>query len=357
MAATLRIIRTVAWKDILDSLRNRVTLTVIAGVFSVALTAQIFPLLLQSRNITVMEIYDAGFNEAVLSLRNIPDLQLSRMRSEEHLVENIQDGNASTVGLILPEDLDQQLSLGEPIALQGSMIFWAVDTRRGQEVRANLERQLTQNWGVPVSITVKPEYPLSTTGGHFGMIVIGMTVAVFGISAILVPITLLEERENHTLDAMLLSPARGWQVIAGKALAGMVYGLVTAGILLFFNRHLVLNWTWVVAGTLLTIVLSVGIGLLLGLLAQDQQGVNAWVALVFAIGFLPVMIISLGLQTPAFFEQLVEFIPTISYGYILQAGMVIDVPGSQVGLWLGVLVIWTVVVYGLLVYRLRQTDL
>jgi ABC-2 type transport system permease protein len=357
MAATLRIIRTVALKDILDSLRNRVTLTVILGVFSVALTAQIFPLLLQSSNITVVEVYDSGTNEALLALGGADNLRVSRMGSIEQLGEGIQDGNASTVGLVLPEDLDANLARGEPVNLEGRVVFWAGATRRGQQVIAGLEDQLSQAWGVPISIAVQPVYPLSTTGGHFGMVIIGLTVAVFGISAILVPILLLEERETRTLDAMLLSPARGWQVITGKALAGMVYGLVTAGILLYFNRYLVINWSWVLSGTLLTIVLSVGIGLLLGLMAQDQQGVNAWVSLVFAVGFVPVMVISLGLALPAWIEQLMVFIPTISYGYILQAGMVIDVPASQVLWWLVLLGGWTAAVYTLLVLRMRRLGL
>lgn len=357
MAATMRIIRTVALKDILDSLRNRVTLTVIVGIFSVALTAQIFPLLLQTRNITVVEVYDAGTSDSLLALGGSENLRVSRMRSPEHLAQAVQDGNASTVGLVLPEDLDQRLAQGEPVELQGSMVFWAGDTGRGRQVVPDLERQLTQAWGAPVSIVVQPVYPLSTTGGHFGMVIIGMTVAVFGISTILVPILLLEERENRTLDAMLLSPARGWQVIAGKALAGMVYGTVAATVLLFFNRHLVLNWSWVLAGTLLMIVLSVGIGLLMGLMSQDQQGVNAWVSLAFVIGFVPVMIISLGLPVPAWVEGILAFIPTISYGYILQAGMVIDVPASQVLAWLAGLGVWTAVAYSLLVLRMRQLGL
>lgn len=357
MTATLRIIRTVAIKDILDSLRNRVTLMVILGVFSVALTAQIFPLLLQTQNITIVEVYDAGASQALYALGEVERLRVSRLRNPEELVKAAQDGNASTISVALPEDLDARLAAGDPLNLQANMVFWAAASRRGQELSARLAGELSQAWGVPVTLNVTPVYPLSTTGGHFGMVINGLVVAVFGISAILVPILLLEERETRTLDAMLLSPARGWQVIAGKALAGMIYGLVTAGILLFFNRHLVLHWNWVLAGTLVMIVLSTGIGLLLGLMAQDQQGVNAWVSLVFAAGFLPVVILSLGLKVPIWLGRLLAFIPTSAYGYLLQAGLVVDVPASQVLLWLGVLLAWTVLAYALLVVRMRRIGL
>ncbi|MFN2198005.1 MAG: ABC transporter permease [Anaerolineales bacterium] len=357
MTTSLRIIQTVAFKDILDSLRNRVTQTLILGVFTIALSAQLFPLLLQSRNITILEVYDAGSSEALYALGDLPNLRVSRLRTPEQLAEAAQDGNASTVGLTLPENLDAHLAAGDPLPLQASMVFWAAASRRGQERINRLEGELSQAWGVPVAITVRPVYPLSTTRGHFGMIIIGLVTAVFAISAILVPVLLLEERENRTLDAMLLTPARSWQVITGKAMAGMVYGLVTAGVLLAFNRNLVLHWTWVLAGTLVTIVLSTGIGLLLGLSAQDQQGASALVSLVFMVGFLPVMILALGLALPAWLEQLLAYLPTTSYAYLLQAGLVIDVPASQALLWLGVLLAWTVLVYALLIVRMRRLGL
>jgi hypothetical protein len=56
-------------------------------------------------------------------------------------------------------------------------------------------------------------------------------------------------------------------------------------------------------------------------------------------------------------EQLLAYLPTTSYAYLLQAGLVIDVPASQALLWLGVLLAWTVLVYALLIVRMRRLGL
>jgi len=51
-----------------------------------------------------------------------------------------------------------------------------------------------------------------------------------------VPAILVEEKEKHTLEAVLVTPASFPDLVAGKALVGIVYSLLSAGIVLLLNH-------------------------------------------------------------------------------------------------------------------------
>ena len=53
-----------------------------------------------------------------------------------------------------------------------------------------------------------------------------------------VPLLLVEEKEKRTLDFLLASPASLKEIVAGKALTGVAYTVLIAGLLLFVNRQL-----------------------------------------------------------------------------------------------------------------------
>ena len=60
-----------------------------------------------------------------------------------------------------------------------------------------------------------------------------LLLITFGMSgALVVPLLLVEEKEKHTLDFLLTSPATLTEIVTGKAITGVVYSLLIAGVLL-----------------------------------------------------------------------------------------------------------------------------
>ena len=125
--------------------------------------------------------------------------------------------------------------------------------------------------------------------------------------ALVVPLLLVEEKEKRTLDFLLTSPASLTDIITGKALTGVVYSLLIAGLLLAINHKQVGNWPLTLLTILLGLLFVVAIGLFMGSLFQNTMQVNTWASLVLFVLLTP-SFPSPGL--PAALETAMRFIPT-----------------------------------------------
>jgi ABC-type multidrug transport system permease subunit len=116
----------------------------------------------------------------------------------------------------------------------------------------------------------------------------------------------------------LSSPASLNEIIAGKALTGVVYTLLIAGLLLGINRQFIQNWSL----TLLTIVLGllfvVGVGLVIGSLLKNTMQVNTWASIVLIVLLAP-SFPSIGIT--AWFDKAMRVIPTY---YLSEALKLVD---------------------------------
>jgi ABC-2 type transport system permease protein len=118
-------------------------------------------------------------------------------------------------------------------------------------------------------------------------------ILMMGIN--LVPALLFEEKGTKTLEALLVSPASISQVVVGKALAGLFYVIVSAGVVFAINWTGVVHWDVAILFVLGIGVFSVGVGLVLGSFFERQQDVVGltMVLLVVFIGALFVDMLSL----------------------------------------------------------------
>jgi len=132
-----------------------------------------------------------------------------------------------------------------------------------------------------------------------------MTFAMSG--ALVVPLLLVEEKEKRTLDFLLTSPASLREIITGKALTGVVYSLLIAGVLLAISNKLIGNWPLTILTILLGQLFVVAIGLFMGSLFQNTMQVNTWASLVLFLLLTPSFPFP-GL--PAALETVMRFIPT-----------------------------------------------
>ena len=85
---------------------------------------------------------------------------------------------------------------------------------------------------VRVSLGVGPDqaghvlYPAADAGGEPMMAAILLAIVITTLGLALVPLLMVEEKEAHTLDTLLVSPASLGQLITAKAITGFVYCLV-----------------------------------------------------------------------------------------------------------------------------------
>ena len=98
------------------------------------------------------------------------------------------------------------------------------------------------------------------------------------------------EYENATIKELLLSPASRWSVVVGKMLGALVMSLasiiVVLGVLIFIIGVRPTHWDEVIGFTLLSIIIFIAFGTLLGTLLKVRQ---------------PVIALSFGIAIPLFF--------------------------------------------------------
>jgi ABC-2 type transport system permease protein len=312
--------------------------------------ALLFRVLLPGGNNTrllTIVVHDAGGSRLVAELRKTPQIGVVEVLSADATAGEVEKRKAIG-GLVVPSGFDTDLAANKQPELtvyvnNEKTIFEQAAFRRllEQIVRsfAKQPEPARLNW-VDVD---KGANDKNRSGTGLDQIMLPLLlILTFGmIGAFVVPLLIVEEKEKRTLDFLLSSPASLNEIIAGKALTGVVYTLLIAGLLLGINRQHIQNWPL----TLLTIVLGllfvVGVGLVIGSLLNNTMQVNTWASLILIVLLAP-SFPSIGIT--AWFDKAMRVIPT----YYLSEALKLSMGGtvsSQFWMYLAVLLGCTFVVF------------
>ena len=277
---SLRIVAAITRKDIVDAIRNRYLLTALITPLFVAL---LFRVLLPGdnpRNLLTVVVHDPGNSALVADLRNTPQMSVVQADSAETTASEVEKRKAIG-GLVVPVNFDADVTAGKQPELtiyvnNKKSIFEQAAFRRllDQQVQALVKHSPPAR---VVWIDVDKDTNEQSRGGvGLGQMLLPllliMTLGMIG--AMVVPLLLVEEKEKRTLDFLLASPAKLQEIVAGKALTGVAYTLLIAGLLLFLNRRLVGNWPLTLLSILLGLVFVVSIGIFMGSLLNNVMQVN-----------------------------------------------------------------------------------
>lgn len=209
------------------------------------------------------------------------------------------------------------------------------------------------------SIDIKILYNPSLTSA-FQMVpgVVCMIVCIFTI--ILTSMSIAKERERGTLEMLLVSPVKKWQIIAGKSVPYFLLGfiniflIVCAGMIIFnipFRGNI---FIFALSATFFLIT-TVGVGLLISTLAQTQQQ-----AMLGGFIFLfPAMLLS-GIMTPVTnmpeFLQGVAQLNPLTHFVILSRNILLKAGSGEVVIkHVSVLMLMAISVFSLAIYRFKKT--
>lgn len=238
-------------------------------------------------------VVDPSPDAASLSLANrfsaSPDFTVHYVRSVSELEPLFQSDHADQA-IMIPDHFADLLGGDAPVELQ--LITDVADPNTGSTMQAwssamiqrwELERFQSRGAGVMAGagagVRIEPQIrmrfnPTLESVNLFvpGLIAIVLTV----VSALMSAISLSKEKETGTLEVLLVSPLRPWQIILGKVAPYMVLG--------FVNVITVLLAAWLVFGvpfegsvvlllfeSLLFIVASLGLGVLIAAVTSSQR--------------------------------------------------------------------------------------
>lgn len=356
----LNVFSAITRKDIIDAIRHRYLLTAMITPLFVAL---LFRVLLpggESRNLLTVVVHDAAAGSGLVAeLRKTPQIGVVEAASADATVAEVQKRNA-IAGLVVPTGFDADLAAGKQPQLtvyinNEKNVFEQAAFRRmlDQIVRA-FAKQPEPARLVWVDVSKGADANQKIGGTSLEQILLPMLlVLTFGMTgAFVVPLLIVEEKEKQTLDFLLYSPASLNDIIAGKALTGVVYTLLIAGLLLGINYKFVHNWPLTVLTAVVGLIFVVGVGLVLGSLLHNTMQVNTWASIVLIVLLAP-SFPAVGITK--WFENGMRVIPT----YYLTEALKLSLAGtmsSQLWIHLAVLAGCTVIVFLVATWTLHRRN-
>jgi len=354
----LNIIWTITSKDIVDALRNRLIMSLIIGLSLMLIMPKVMGLAIEPPYTSLL-IFDPGSSILVSELEDSPQFNVIQANSISSLLESIgssMPGLGVEFAVAVPPDFNQNLEAGEVAEVEGYLV-WA-NRAKGDQLKSDFEDQFAEILGQPVPINIENNlvYPSSNSPLFLSILTWTSVIVILSMGLNLVPHLLFEEKQTKTLDALLVSPASAGMVVVGKALAGLFYILVTAGVVFAINWAGVVNWEIAALFAIVSGLFCVAIGLALGIFYERQQETIGltMILLVILVGFL--FISGMDLEIPAAVQALIPWIPSVALSNILQLSYLESAPWSQLWPSLASLVGFSLLLYALVVWKLRRSD-
>jgi len=313
----LRVVAAIAQKDLVDAIRNRYLLVALLTPLSVALLIRLMvPGMSSLTNFTIV-VHDPGKSSLVSRLRTIPEIKLLETGAAA-TAEGEVEKNKAAGALVVPANFDADVAAGK----QPEVTVYVNNRKNNIEqatFRLLMERQVASLVEHPIPaqliwIDVAKETKSTGQINITQMLLPLVLLLAFCLTgAFVVPLLLVEEKEKRTMDFLLTSPAGRTEIVAGKALTGVVYSVLIAGVLLAINRQLIGNWPRTLLTILLGLLLIVSIGLLMGSLFKNTMQVNTWASVALLVLLAPTFPVP---GSPALLEATMGFLPTY---YVVEA--------------------------------------
>jgi ABC-2 type transport system permease protein len=208
----------------------------------------------------------------------------------EQQLRNLIDGGQARAGLIIPPDYGDQLQGGEvaqvAFVLDGSdpttaatalSAAQAIGQQQATQVLSDRLERRGQTSAVrpPIEVRTQVWYNPDLVSAYF-MIpgVIGMIL--YFITTVLTATTIVRERERGTIEQLIVTPIRSWELVVGKLLPYVILALLNTLEVLFigalwFQVPIRGSMVLILSLSALFLASSLGIGLLVSTIANTQQ--------------------------------------------------------------------------------------
>lgn len=352
----LNIVSAITRKDLIDAIRHRYLLTALVTPLFVALLFRVMLPSANSRDLLTVVVHDPARSGLVAELQNSPRIGVVEVASADATPKEVETRKAIG-GLVVPPNFASEIAAGR----QPELTVYVNNDKNTFEQAAfrRLLDQLVRSFAkqpeparfVWVDID-KDEKDELTGGTSLDQIMLPLLlILTFGMTgAFVVPLLIVEEKEKRTLDFLLSSPASLKEIIAGKALTGVAYTLLIAGLLLGINRQFIRNWPMTFLTVVVGLLFVVGVGMVIGSLLKNTMQVNTWASLVLMVLLAP-SFPSIGITK--WFDTAMRFIPT----YYLSEALKLSMAGtisSRLWIHLAVLTGCTLVVFFAAAWALRR---
>jgi ABC-2 type transport system permease protein len=208
-----------------------------------------------------------------------PYFDVVRRYDDPRATEDLFRQRAVRAAVIIPADFSRNLG-GAGSAVIG-LVTDGTDANSATLAQNYLEslflsRSLSAGGvGLPVRVKTRIFYNPDMESAHF--VVPGIVaLLLIMIGALLTSVTIAREKETGTMEQILTSPIRPYEVVLGKALPYLILAFLIAVFItifghLWFKVPMLGSWTWLMVFCLLYLFTALAIGLLISTLVATQQ--------------------------------------------------------------------------------------
>lgn len=360
----LRIILAVAKKDLRDSMRDG---RVLFGLLTPLALGLLYNVVMpdQPRQTVRVAIAASGQTALPEALRSVSrgavDLRITDARTADEVTRLVSKGSVAA-GVVLPPGFDADVAAGRIPSLT------LIRPSGGQSAGAGylssiLDLALRQMAGQRPPAVTAIEVAGSSTGGIASLaanlgtrkfLVLGTVVLLVAMIAVyLVPVLVTEEAEKKTLNALMMVGSQA-DVVAAKAVVGVVYTAVSVPLLLAITGLRPANPALFAAGIGALAVSLIGFGLLFGALVRNMNQLNTWSSVPLMVLIMPTFLVVL--ELPAWAQWLMAASPSNQAMRLLADGL----SGKELmggwGLAIAIIGAWAVAGYGLLLHTLSRRE-
>ncbi|MBN1658687.1 MAG: ABC transporter permease [Anaerolineae bacterium] len=353
----LRIIWAISAKDIVDAIKNRTTLSVLLTTLFVVVVYRFLPLLTGDHDLTNLLVYDADNSRLVAALEESLYLQVYEYPSLHRMEHALRSGDVPELGLVIPVGVDAALAAGQPVELAGYTLHWVSQEDAGA-LRTLVEGEIHDLTGQTVHISLEGNraYPGADSTGSAFLTAFALIYVTTIVGMTLVPHLMIEEKENKTMAALLVSPAGAGQIVLGKALTGLFYTLLSVGVVFALNAAFIVNWPLALLATLCGAALGVALGLLLGSTIEVKQQVSLWAWLLILPLLIPVFLSMMESILPQAAVSVIRWVPTVALSRVFRVSFSDSAPLAQFGPELALVAGCALLVGAAVVWAVRRSD-
>lgn len=353
----LRLISALAGKDIVDALKTKATLSTILIALLMVLFYRYFPALVEGSDTLNVLLYAETESPIVTALERSPALAVYRYDSQARLMEVFVGAESVELAVVVPETAVAPANSNQPLVVDGYLMYW-VDAAQRAEIKALVEAELAAQLGQPVTLNLTGHDVYFDANTFFFVFssTLSLLFVILMIGISIIPNLMIEEKQAKTLDVLLVSPASAGHVVAGKALAGLFYGVLGSAVVFAIFGYLIIQWPLAIGTAVLCTLFMVAIGLLLGTYAgaRSQLQLLAWFLVIPLLT--PVVLIALEGLVPDGAIAVMNWIPTVLVAKMFRLSLTPNVQFHHYAAALAVLVSTILLLLGLEVWLVRRQD-
>ena len=342
LVENLRIVWAITLKDLSDGFKNKNIISILISCLFIVVIYKYLPGLTAVDGPPALLVYDPAESSLLTALEDNPTVDLYTYDSLEDMQYYLTNGEKPELGLVIPDDFDDQLGTGSPVVLQA----YALDIFKDAEVHALkriMELEFENIISHPVLISVDRLQLQPETYGVTVLTGIGFVFVTLMVGMMVIPHMIIEEVQEKTLSALLVSPANRTHILAAKSLTGLIYTLGMLLVTVAFNWDLIQQRWLFLLGGLLGSLFAISLGILLGTTIDSRQKLTLWAWVVIIPLMIPMFLTLFDDLLPASLVLTFTWFPSSALLRVFRTSMAGTTPFPYYGPQLGILIASTAV--------------